>query len=183
MGGHRTQAKYEFHEAEWSAISATAKDLISKLLVVDPKERLNMQQLLEHPWCKHAVVASRAQIANGATTQKRGVAAEAAKGSDATSLPSAKPSDVTATRTSDAANGQPPAAADAPPLASGQLTTTVETVGSKKGAHGTPRLCMPAPHRRNTSVKVTLHCDTKMCIALASAALSIAGIATCCVIA
>lgn len=28
----------------------TAKDLIKKLLVLDPKKRLNADQILEHPW-------------------------------------------------------------------------------------------------------------------------------------
>ncbi len=41
---------YEFHEEYWSAVSAEAKDLISKLLVVNPLERLTAQQALAHPW-------------------------------------------------------------------------------------------------------------------------------------
>lgn len=41
---------YEFHEEYWSAVSVEAKDLISKLLVVNPLERLTAQQALAHPW-------------------------------------------------------------------------------------------------------------------------------------
>jgi len=41
---------YEFHEEYWGGVSAEAKDLISKLLVVNPLERLTAQQALEHPW-------------------------------------------------------------------------------------------------------------------------------------
>lgn len=37
-------------QAYWSAVSDSAKDLISKLLVVDPKKRLTAEQVLEHPW-------------------------------------------------------------------------------------------------------------------------------------
>lgn len=41
---------YEFHAEYWSGVSAEAKDLISKLLVVNPLERLTAAQALEHPW-------------------------------------------------------------------------------------------------------------------------------------
>lgn len=33
-------------------LSAHVKDLISKILKVDPEERLSLDQILEHPWCK-----------------------------------------------------------------------------------------------------------------------------------
>jgi len=57
------EAKYEFHESEWSTVSADAKDLIQRLLVVDPEERMTMAQMLEHAWLKDAVAAGRASIA------------------------------------------------------------------------------------------------------------------------
>jgi len=41
--------KYEFNE-NWADISPDAKDLVSKLLVVDPKKRYTMTQVKEHPW-------------------------------------------------------------------------------------------------------------------------------------
>jgi calcium/calmodulin-dependent protein kinase I len=41
---------FQFDQAYWSAVSDSAKDLISKLLVVDPKKRLTAEQVLEHPW-------------------------------------------------------------------------------------------------------------------------------------
>ena len=34
----------------WDNISQEAKDLVSKLLVLDPKERLSSEQALQHPW-------------------------------------------------------------------------------------------------------------------------------------
>lgn len=45
---------FEYDPEEWDAISADAKDLISKILVVDPKKRLTCDQILEHPWLKAA---------------------------------------------------------------------------------------------------------------------------------
>ena len=33
-------------------VSAPAKDLVAKLLVVDPKRRLSAAQVLEHPWMR-----------------------------------------------------------------------------------------------------------------------------------
>jgi len=44
--------KFTFHESAWSKISSLAKDLIRKILVVDPKKRWTCQQILEHPWMK-----------------------------------------------------------------------------------------------------------------------------------
>ncbi|KAE8610061.1 hypothetical protein XENTR_v10012002 [Xenopus tropicalis] len=44
------EGKYEFPEKDWSHISNSAKDLISKLLVRDAKERLSAAQVLQHPW-------------------------------------------------------------------------------------------------------------------------------------
>lgn len=44
-------ADYTFESPEiWKFISKEAKDLISKLLVVDPKKRYTCEQALKHPW-------------------------------------------------------------------------------------------------------------------------------------
>jgi len=43
-------AKYSFPSPYWDEISESAKDLIRKLLVKDPKDRLNAKQVLEHEW-------------------------------------------------------------------------------------------------------------------------------------
>lgn len=44
------EGKYEFPEKDWAHISSSAKDLISKLLVRDAKNRLSASQVLQHPW-------------------------------------------------------------------------------------------------------------------------------------
>ncbi|XP_051557764.1 MAP kinase-interacting serine/threonine-protein kinase 2-like [Myxocyprinus asiaticus] len=46
------EGKYEFPEKDWAHISPAAKDLISKLLVRDAKDRLSAAQVLWHPWVK-----------------------------------------------------------------------------------------------------------------------------------
>mmetsp|Transcript_24703 Transcript_24703/g.49526 ORF Transcript_24703/g.49526 Transcript_24703/m.49526 type:complete len:318 (+) Transcript_24703:396-1349(+) len=56
------QAKYEFHESEWATVSESAKDLIKKLLVVAPAQRMTMPEMLEHPWLKEAVANGRGAI-------------------------------------------------------------------------------------------------------------------------
>ena len=43
------KADFEFPDQFWSEISKEAKDLISKLLVVDPKTRYTAKQALKHP--------------------------------------------------------------------------------------------------------------------------------------
>lgn len=44
------EGKYEFPEKDWAHISPAAKDLITKLLVQDAKDRLSAAQVLQHPW-------------------------------------------------------------------------------------------------------------------------------------
>lgn len=43
-------AEYTFDEEYWSLVSEEAKDLIRKLLVVDPDKRLTADQAIRHPW-------------------------------------------------------------------------------------------------------------------------------------
>lgn len=41
---------YEFMSPWWDEVSVNAKDLVSKLIVKDPKKRLTAKQALQHPW-------------------------------------------------------------------------------------------------------------------------------------
>uniref|UniRef100_A0A8C8SL73 non-specific serine/threonine protein kinase n=1 Tax=Pelusios castaneus TaxID=367368 RepID=A0A8C8SL73_9SAUR len=45
---------YEFLSPYWDSISGAAKDLISRLLVIDPQKRYTAQQVLQHPWIRTA---------------------------------------------------------------------------------------------------------------------------------
>ena len=44
--------KYEFKESEWVDVSEDAKDLVVRLLVLNPDKRINAEQALRHPWLK-----------------------------------------------------------------------------------------------------------------------------------
>jgi serine/threonine protein kinase len=44
--------KYNMQDPVWDLISDEAKDLIAKLLEVEPEKRLNVNQVLEHAWMK-----------------------------------------------------------------------------------------------------------------------------------
>eukprot|EP00128_Syssomonas_multiformis_P016254 Colp12_sorted_trinity150504_noHs@10739 len=46
------KGRFEFNAPYWNSISDSAKDLISKLLVVNPDERLTADQVLQHPWLR-----------------------------------------------------------------------------------------------------------------------------------
>lgn len=46
------QGDFKFHEPYWSEVSFLARDLISKLLVVNPRKRFDVEQVLSHPWVK-----------------------------------------------------------------------------------------------------------------------------------
>ena len=45
-----SEGKYEFHSPYWDKISDSAKDLIQKLIIVKPEERLSADEILNHPW-------------------------------------------------------------------------------------------------------------------------------------
>ena len=45
---------YAFYSPYWDGVSDEAKDLVSRLLVVDPAERLTARGCLAHPWFKTA---------------------------------------------------------------------------------------------------------------------------------
>ncbi|KAI0231010.1 Phosphorylase b kinase gamma catalytic chain, liver/testis [Lamellibrachia satsuma] len=46
------EGKYTFYSPEWNDISESAKDLIKRLLVVDPAARLTAEEALKHPFLK-----------------------------------------------------------------------------------------------------------------------------------
>lgn len=81
------KAKYEFHDAEWSTVSDSAKDLIKRLLVVDPAQRLTMEQMLEHAWLKGAVAEGRASITAKLKKQAEAPPKSTSNGSVASTVP------------------------------------------------------------------------------------------------
>ncbi|XP_048752607.1 MAP kinase-activated protein kinase 5-like [Ostrea edulis] len=46
--------KYEFPEEDWKVISDAAKDVVRRLLHVDPSCRMNIHELMSHPWMTEA---------------------------------------------------------------------------------------------------------------------------------
>ena len=44
--------QFDFPSPYWDDVSDVAKDLIKSLLAKDPNQRLNAEQLLEHPWVR-----------------------------------------------------------------------------------------------------------------------------------
>lgn len=54
--------KYDMGDPVWSAVSDDAKDLIKKLLTVDPTKRLTIEGILEHPWMKEGEIAKHKDL-------------------------------------------------------------------------------------------------------------------------
>jgi len=52
---------YKFLKPYWDPISADAKDFVRKMLVVDPKQRASIDELLKHPWVAAAAKAEAAK--------------------------------------------------------------------------------------------------------------------------
>jgi calcium/calmodulin-dependent protein kinase I len=53
------QGNYTFMEPYWNHISASAKDLVSRLLQTDPKRRLTAKQVMSHPWVRGTTAQSK----------------------------------------------------------------------------------------------------------------------------
>lgn len=45
-----TRGKFTFSSRYWAGVSLQAQDLISRMLCMDPDERITMAGVLEHPW-------------------------------------------------------------------------------------------------------------------------------------
>ncbi|XP_075681503.1 calcium/calmodulin-dependent protein kinase type IV-like [Rhinoderma darwinii] len=58
---------FEFMSPWWDEISLNAKDLVKKLIVLDPKKRLTVSQALQHPW----VTGRAAKFSHMDRTQKK----------------------------------------------------------------------------------------------------------------
>jgi len=46
------RGEYEFPEDDWKNISASAKDLVKKLLVVNSSQRYKANEIMDHPWVR-----------------------------------------------------------------------------------------------------------------------------------
>lgn len=57
-------AKFKFMAPYWSDVSDCAKDLVKRLLQVDPKKRLTAAQCLEHDWVKQEASDTKLQFVN-----------------------------------------------------------------------------------------------------------------------
>ncbi|XP_016054367.1 PREDICTED: serine/threonine-protein kinase DCLK3 [Miniopterus natalensis] len=63
---------FEFLAPYWDNISEGAKDLVSRLLVVDPKKRYTAHQVLKHPWIETAGKTSTANPRKEASPGSKG---------------------------------------------------------------------------------------------------------------
>ncbi|XP_041349565.1 phosphorylase b kinase gamma catalytic chain, liver/testis isoform-like isoform X2 [Gigantopelta aegis] len=53
------QGSYSFSSPEWDEVSETPKDLIKKMLVVDPNERITAKEALAHPFFRRELVPAK----------------------------------------------------------------------------------------------------------------------------
>jgi len=56
------KGEYTFPSPYWDEVSDGAKDIVSKVLVVDPSKRYTAQQCLDHAWISHAGEASAKKL-------------------------------------------------------------------------------------------------------------------------
>lgn len=55
------KADYVFLEPWWDEVSANAKDLISRMLVVNPEDRITIEEIYAHPWMADATAVEAKQ--------------------------------------------------------------------------------------------------------------------------
>jgi len=48
--GRIQRGEYDFTRPVWSSVSDEAKDLVRKMLIVDPAKRWSASECLKHPW-------------------------------------------------------------------------------------------------------------------------------------
>ncbi|XP_041508129.1 ribosomal protein S6 kinase alpha-1 [Microtus oregoni] len=56
--------KFTLSGGNWNTVSETAKDLVSKMLHVDPHQRLTAKQVLQHPWITQKDKLPRSQLSH-----------------------------------------------------------------------------------------------------------------------
>ncbi|XP_010593886.2 serine/threonine-protein kinase DCLK3 [Loxodonta africana] len=64
--------RFDFLAPYWDSISEAAKDLVSHLLVVDPKKRYTAHQVLQHPWIETAGKTGMENLQKEATLSSEG---------------------------------------------------------------------------------------------------------------
>lgn len=64
--------RYKFISPHWDPISEAAKSFIRKMLVVDPRQRATIDELLNDPWLSAAKSGRAAEAANGEVDLKQG---------------------------------------------------------------------------------------------------------------
>jgi len=67
------EGKFEFDVPEWTVVSQEAKELVQQLLTVNPRERLTIQQALDHPWLRQSKEPPRSTKTNGGGTIRKDV--------------------------------------------------------------------------------------------------------------
>ncbi|XP_065354316.1 peripheral plasma membrane protein CASK isoform X6 [Calliphora vicina] len=65
------RSRLTFEAPEWKSISASAKDLVSKMLAANPHHRLSIAQVLEHPWIRDRDKLQRQHLADTVEELKR----------------------------------------------------------------------------------------------------------------
>ena len=55
-------AKYSLSGSDWNGISGTAKDLVSKMLTLDPSHRITASGALEHSWFNENLEVEKTQL-------------------------------------------------------------------------------------------------------------------------
>ena len=50
------ECKYEFDEDIWRSLSNDSRDLVSKLLLKEPIDRIHLSEAINHPWIQVIIV-------------------------------------------------------------------------------------------------------------------------------
>ncbi|XP_063514717.1 MAP kinase-interacting serine/threonine-protein kinase 2 isoform X2 [Pongo pygmaeus] len=133
------EGKYEFPDKDWAHISCAAKDLISKLLVRDAKQRLSAAQVLQHPWVQGEQLCQRPHVFRGRGHCREPAAGPARRGpgrGGGRGAGPARPGPSYLTL---------PAAVSTLPVQAGAAAAKGQPVLGPRGPGGRPCLTLPSP--------------------------------------
>uniref|UniRef100_A0A3B4XEW9 Protein kinase domain-containing protein n=1 Tax=Seriola lalandi dorsalis TaxID=1841481 RepID=A0A3B4XEW9_SERLL len=67
------RGEFEFLRPYWDPISLEAKDMVRRMLTVDPKKRITCEEAMQHPWLRSEASHLTEEIATAQQLREQGM--------------------------------------------------------------------------------------------------------------